>query len=231
MKQAVIYARISTEYQQEGSSLEEQEHKARLWCELNDYEVKAVCVDSGISGKNSDNRPALQEALASVGRGDALVVYKFDRLARNTVDAITISNNLGKRGVDLVSISQKIDTTSAAGKMMFRMLAVLAEFESDQISERVKGTMQHIRKQKGLVGSIPYGFKRNESVSKSSDKDALIPDDTEQSIICICRELRKDGLSRRKIAAELNRRGFIPRGGKNWHHDTIGRILLNDLTK
>jgi site-specific DNA recombinase len=231
MKSAAIYCRISTDYQKEGASLDEQEHKARLWCELNDYEVKGVFVDSGISGKNADNRPAFQEALACVSKGDALVVYKFDRFARNTVEAITISDSLGRRGVDLVSISQRIDTTTAAGKMMFRMLAVLSEFESDQTSERVKSTMQHIRKQNGLVGSIPYGFKRDDNVTKSSDKDALVLDDTEQKIIKLARQLHTDKLSLRKIGAELSRQGFIPRGGKSWHPDTVKRIVENDLTR
>ena len=68
----------------------------------------------------------------------ALVVYSLSRLARSTKDTIAIGEQLDKAGADLVSLSEKIDTTSAAGKMIFRMLAVMADFEKDQISERTK---------------------------------------------------------------------------------------------
>lgn len=67
----------------------------------------------------------------------------MSRLARSTRDAITTSERLDKAGAALVSLSEKIDTTTAAGKMVFRMLAVLAEFERDQISERTTTAMQH----------------------------------------------------------------------------------------
>jgi hypothetical protein len=82
-----------------------------------------------------------------------------------------------------------------------------------------------------LVGSIPYGFKRNESVTNAKDKDAIIPDDVERNIIAICRRLKGQGLALRKIGAELTKQGFTPRGGKAWHPDTIKRIIENNLTK
>lgn len=61
--------------------------------------------------------------------------------------------------MDLVSLSERIDTTTAAGKMVFRMLAVLAEFERDQVAERTKGALAHLRIQgKRISGKIPYGY-------------------------------------------------------------------------
>ena len=100
-------------------------------------ELVAVHVDAGLSGAKAHNRPALQAALTDACKHKAaLVVYSLSRLARSTKDAIAISERLHKAGADLVSLSEKIDTTSAAGKMVFRMLAVLAEFERDIISER-----------------------------------------------------------------------------------------------
>src|SRR6266581_6504849 len=97
-------------------------------------------VSTGISGN-------LRAEYAGV-----LVVYSLSRLARNTTETLELGERLAKAGADLVSLSEKIDTTSAAGKMVFRMLAVLAEFERDQISERTRVAMQHMRCEGKRVG-------------------------------------------------------------------------------
>jgi DNA invertase Pin-like site-specific DNA recombinase len=125
---ASIYLRVSTAGQAaEGVSLEAQEARARRWAEANGYLVAGVHVDAGISAKWAENRPGLKAALYEVCRTrGALVVYILSRLARSTKDAIGFAERLEKDGTDLVSLSEKIDTTSAAGKMIFRVLAVLA---------------------------------------------------------------------------------------------------------
>ena len=136
---AIGYIRVSTVGQAvEGVSLEAQRDKITAWCAANDAELAGVFVDAGISGKRSDNRPQLQAALEAVSAGSVLVVYSLSRLARSTKDTISISERIEKSGADLVSINEKLDTSSAAGKMLFRLMAVLAEFESDQISERTR---------------------------------------------------------------------------------------------
>ena len=146
---AVGYTRVSTDGQAtDGVSLEAQQARIRAWCEANDYALVNVHVDAGLSGCRADNRPGLQDALTSAARHKAaLVVYSLSRLARSTKDAIAISERLAKNGADLVSLSERIDTTTAAGKMVFRMLAVLAEFERDQVAERTKGALAHLRNQ------------------------------------------------------------------------------------
>lgn len=219
MKQAIIYLRVSTAGQVlDGVSLEAQESKARAWCELNDYEVKAVYTDAGISGKSTLNRDGLQNALNAVKKDNALVVYSLSRLARSTKDTIQISETLNAKGVDLVSLSEKIDTTTAAGKMVFRMLAVLSEFERDQVSERTTAALQHKKAKGERVGGIPYGFKL------AMDKVKLIKDKAEQALIAVCKELKEQGLSLRKIAAKLTEQGFKPRG-KAFYPQTIKLIL------
>ena len=113
----------------EGVSLEAQMAKAQAWAAANGYEVGGIYSDAGISGKRTANRPGLQDALREVcaERGNVLIVYSLSRLARSTKDAIAIAERIEKAGADLVSLTERIDTTSAAGKMVFRMLAVLAE--------------------------------------------------------------------------------------------------------
>ncbi len=160
VKKAIGYVRVSTEGQAvDGVSLEAQTAKIEAWCRVNEFDLTGLFVDAGVSGKRADNRPELQKALISVtGCRGALVVYSLSRLARSTKDTIQISERLDKSGADLVSLSERIDTTSAAGRMVFQMLAVLAEFERNQISERTKAAMAHMRSQGRFTGQVPFGF-------------------------------------------------------------------------
>src|SRR5438128_1777657 len=158
---AVGYVRVSTEVQAaEGVSLEAQRGRIEAWCIANGYELAGLHVDAGISGKRADNRPGLQEAIREVcrHRGSALVVYSLSRLARSVKNTLEIAGRLDRHGADLVSLSEKIDTTSAAGRMVFRMLAVLAEFERDLCGERTKAALS-LKKHRGeCVGEVPLGW-------------------------------------------------------------------------
>ena len=129
-----------------------------------------------------------------------------------------ISDILVKRGADLVSLSEKIDTTSAAGKMVFRMLAVLAEFERDQISERTRMALSHKKTKGERIGSIPYGYRL------AADGSHLETDETEQRIVAQVQQLKRDGLNYREIAEHLVGAGYSPRG-KAWHAQTLKNIL------
>ena len=217
---AVAYIRVSTLLQAtEGVSLEAQEAKIKLWCAANDAELAGVFVDAGISGKRSDNRPQLQAALEAVSAGSVLVVYSLSRLARSTKDTLAISDRLQKANCDLVSLSEKIDTTTAAGKMVFRMLAVLAEFERDQISERVSTVVAHKRSKGERVGQVPFGY------DLAGDGVKLIANDAEQRILEDIRELRASGLSLRDIATQLNTLKLPTKKGGEWKHSTVQSIL------
>lgn len=220
---AIGYVRVSTEGQAaEGVSLEAQEARIRAWCLVNGYALASVHIDAGLSGSKA-NRPALQAALEAACRDHAaLVVYSLSRLARSTRDTLNISERLEKAGADLVSLSEKIDTTSAAGKMVFRMLAVLAEFERDQISERTSSAMRHMKAQGRRVGTIPYGF------DLSPDGRGLLANHREQGALSIMRALRADGLSLRRIAAELERRGISAKNGGTWKAEAIRGILARE---
>ena len=152
-------------------------------------------------------------------KGSALIVYSLSRLARSTKDTIEISEWLTKSGADLVSLSEKIDTTSAAGKMVFRMLAVLAEFERDQIAERTTTAMQFKKAQGERVGAVPYGY------ALDTNGVDLHPDPAEQDVIAQAKELHAGGMSLRKIATELNRRGFVSRTGAVFKPTQIRRMV------
>lgn len=221
MKTAIAYLRVSTQGQvEDGVSLDAQRAKIEAWCTLNDYELAATHVDAGLSGKSALNRLGLQDALNDCRKGSALVVYSLSRLARSTRDTLDISDRLSKAGADLVSLSEKIDTTSAAGKMVFRMLAVLAEFERDQISERTSAALQYKKTQgEKTGGGIPYGY------TLAANGVDLHPDPVEQEVVWQAKQLQTSGLSLRKIAAELQRRGFNARNGQIFQATQIQRMV------
>lgn len=222
-KPAIIYARVSTAGQAaEGVSLDMQEDKARQWAEVNGYPIEGVFVDRGISGRKMENRPELLRALDTVCRySGVLVVYSLSRLARSTAETIIIADRLEKAGADLMSLTEKIDTTSAAGKMVFRVLAVIAEFERDVIAERITAALHHKRDHQEVYNNIPLGFDR--------DGKKLIPNADEEKIIKMVFRLRKKGLSMQKIADHLNADGHTGKNGGKFYAVTIQKILRNPL--
>lgn len=219
---AIGYIRVSTQGQvEDGVSLDAQEAKVRAWAELNGAEV-VIFRDKGISGKRSDNRPGLQDALAAVGKGDALVVYSLSRLSRSTRDTLTIADALAKKEADLVSLSEKIDTTSAAGKMVFRMLAVLSEFERDQISDRTRFALAH-KKANGekTGGDCPFGYRVR--------KGKLYLHAEEQKAVRLILNLAGKGLTLRGICRKLEAAGIARKNGsRSWHPQAVLRIIGNN---
>ncbi|OMD81175.1 MULTISPECIES: recombinase family protein [Paenibacillus] len=123
--------------------------------------TKAGCIkifEEKASGKN-DERTELAKALEYLREGDALVIYKLDRLARSTKKLIELSELLEQRGIELISIRDNIDTTTAVGRAMFKMLAVIAELERDIISERTMAGLEAARA-RGRLGGRPRTDKK-----------------------------------------------------------------------
>ena len=121
------YARVSTHEQNT-----QQQEKA-----LRDAGCERVYIDHGISGATAD-RPELNRLLDQLRDGDVVVVTKLDRLGRSLRDVLDIVETIEQRGAGLRSIAEStIDTTSAAGKLVFAVFAVVAEFERDRIRERI----------------------------------------------------------------------------------------------
>ena len=219
MKQAIGYIRVSTEQQaNEGVSLEAQEARIGAWCVANGYELVKVFIDAGISGKKMENRPELLKARAAVKKGMALVSYSLSRLARSTKDLIEISEEVSKKKGDLVSLSESIDTTTAAGKMMFQMLAVLSEFERNLTAERTAGALQHKKAtNQKYCNQTPYGFAAIEG--------RLVQVQQEAEIVAEIQASRTAGNTLQSIADSLNTRGIPTKTNKQWAPATIHLLL------
>lgn len=113
-----------------------------------------IFTDLGLSGADFQ-RPGLLKALRQIKRGDMLVVWRLDRLGRSLVDLIQTVNGLSKRGCDFRSLTESIDTSSSGGRLVFHMMAAMAEFERAIISERTKAGMEAARARGSRIGRRP----------------------------------------------------------------------------
>ncbi len=132
MESTIGYIRVSTINQaEEGISLEAQRRKIEAYCDLHDMDLTEITQDAGISGKSVSGRPVIQMVIDKVKarKVDNVVVFKLDRLARNLKEACEISELMEKKGVALHSISEKIDTGSATGKLFYHILSAMNEWE------------------------------------------------------------------------------------------------------
>jgi site-specific DNA recombinase len=220
MKKAIGYVRVSTEDQaKEGVSLDNQRRKIELYSEMNDLQLVEIISDEGISGKNL-NRPGVRRVLeiAQKKETDCIIIYKLDRMFRNTVDALNTSQMLDRQGIALHSINERLDTKSAIGKFFFSLMASLAEMERNIISERTVDALA-CKKAKGeRVGEIPLGY---DNVSGQ-----LVENVKEQAIINCILDLRVDGLSYRAIADRLTAESIETKKGLDrWNYQTVRNII------
>ncbi|WP_313527097.1 recombinase family protein [Shinella sp.] len=110
-----------------------------------------IFTDHGLSGADFQ-RPGLLKALRQIKRGDMLVVWRLDRLGRSLVDLIQTVNGLSERGCDFRSLTESIDTSSSGGRLLFHVMAAMAEFERAIISERTKAGMEAARARGSRLG-------------------------------------------------------------------------------
>ena len=138
------YARVSTDDQ----------HLDLQLSALKNFGCTQIFSDHGFSGVRFD-RPGLLDALKAASRGATFVVWRLDRLGRSLAELIALVAQLGRRGVEFVSLTENIDTTSPAGRLTFHMIAALAEFERSLISERTKAGLVSARNRGSILGRPP----------------------------------------------------------------------------
>jgi len=179
------YARVST-------------HKQDLALQkdaLLQFGCEVVYEETGSGAKN--DRPELLNVLKALRSGDALVVWKLDRLSRSIKDLINIVNDLNNRGVQFVSITDNIETTTPSGKLIFHIFSALAEFERGIIRERTSAGLKAARA-RGRKG----GRKRKLSMAQiKSIRTILDSEENERSVEEIARDY---GASRSTVFRALS---------------------------
>lgn len=221
---AVCYARFSPRPSPEDcDSVEKQLERCRAYCAGHGYAVVAEHCDKDLSGGRADNRPGLQQAIATAcARKAVLCVYSLSRLARCTKDAIDLAERLNTAGADLAVIQENVNTRSPMGRFIFTLFSALAQLEREQIAERTSSAMlRHQAKGRRMTRQdrCPYGWRPD-----PADPGRLVEDAAEQAAIIRIRQERQQGRGLREIARALDRAGINCRG-RRWSHSAVRSVL------
>jgi site-specific DNA recombinase len=216
-----LYLRVSTEDQaREGFSLPEQKERLEAYCKFNNYEIVDYYEDAGISAKTGNKRPKFDEMLQDGrdGKINMIIALKLDRITRSIKDWEMLMDYSDKYSVHLAFVNDDINTTTANGKMVSRIMMSVSQNEIERTSERTKMGLVGAIKQGHIPHSAPLGYKH-------VDK-ALVPDPDTKDIIIRIFDMYLEGKSHQKIKNILNEEKVL---GKNWHDSAIERILNNEI--
>lgn len=162
------YCRVSTKQQRDyGHSIEAQRSAIQKYITDNnlDGDVKWYS-DAGISGTDFKTREQFNAMRSSVIRGDVVISYSLSRLGRHTKDILVFTDELSEKGVELVLLQDKVDTSTATGKAFYSMLAVMGTLERDLSIERSKTVIDSRKKEGYTVGKPPFGFDADKTTKK-----------------------------------------------------------------
>jgi len=153
-KRVAVYARISTT--SSGRDPAMQVRELREYCKNRGWKICGEYVDRGISGAK-DSRPELNRLMADGHRRrfDAVAVWKFDRFARSVSHLLRSLETFSSLGIEFISLSEQIDTSTPAGKMVFTVLGAVAELERSLIGERVRAGLRNARARGKRLGRPP----------------------------------------------------------------------------
>lgn len=218
-----LYIRVSTKEQaREGLSLAAQEDLLRKYCKLYEYTVYGVYCDDGYSAKNT-KRPALERLFTDIENHlfDAVIVWKLTRISRNTIDLLKMISFFEKNGVHFVSYSEQFDTGTPVGKLMITLLASIAEFERETISDNVKTALRYRAEKGEPTATQILGYNRKDGFLYINHKEALL-------VQLIFKEYIKC-FNYTEVARRMNKKGYCGKRGKPFRAHQI-RIIITNAT-
>jgi len=222
-----IYVRVSTEEQaKEGFSIRAQIEKLKSYAQIKDWQVYKVYCDEGISGKNIEARPALNEMLTDIKNGKVknVLVFKVDRLTRSTKNLIELVELFTECNCAFNSLMEAIDTDSATGRMFLKIIGIFAEFERENLIERVKlGFERKVKEGYTLAAATTsFGYDRSsgEKIQKINYEEAV-------TVKRIFDMYLNENYSANKIAKTLNTEEIPTKSNRTWNTKTIMLILKN----
>ena len=222
---AAIYVRVSTlEQAKSGYSVPAQKQRLQAFCESQGWDIAGLYADEGVSAKDT-NRPELQRMLNDIESGhiDVVVVYKLDRLTRSVMDLYKLLEAFEQHDCKFRSITEVYDTTTAMGRMFITLVASFAQFERENLGERVQlGMLEKARQGKWTSVHEPFGYR----LDKKEYKLYIVE---EEAIIVrkIFNLYRTTGM--KSIAGILNRNNMLTRKGNRWSDNTIMKTLRNPV--
>lgn len=213
------YVRVSTELQaDEGYSLSAQREDIRRYCQLYNLELMDIISDEGESASTLE-RPGLVRALnmLKVDMVEGLIVSKLDRLTRSVSDLGYLLKNYFT-DYTLMSVSDKIDTSSASGRLVLNIVVSVSQWEREAISERTKKVLQHKKGNGERIGNIPFGKKM------SADGLHIEDNSEEQLILDVIKDMRKGGMSLMAIRQQLINSGNLSRNNNPFTLSHISKL-------
>lgn len=225
IRKVAIYARVSTTNQaEEGYSIDGQIDSLEKYCEAMGWDVYNKYIDAGFSG-GSLKRPEMANLINDVKKGlfDTVLVYKLDRLSRNVRDTLYLIKdvfNINK--IDFVSIQENIDTSSAMGTLFLTLLSAIAEFEREQIKERMQlGKLGRAKSGKSMMwGRTSYGY------NYQKETGSLIINPAQSLVVKYIFERYLAGRSITKLRDDLNEKYPKEIG---WNYRAVRGILSNPV--
>jgi DNA invertase Pin-like site-specific DNA recombinase len=208
---------VSTERQSnEGHSLADQEQRIRGYAQSVGLPLDGIFVEAGVSGgKRLALRPKGAELLATLRPGDHVVATKLDRCFRSACDALNVAEDFRLKGIHLHLLDIGGDVTgNGVAKLVFNVLAAVAEMERGRISERVRSVKQHLRKSGYFTGGhVARGYN-------VTDDGKLVADERWQECLNAMKQMRAEGMPYRTIATEVSEQF-----GMTLDHSTVFRVL------
>jgi len=221
---AAIYARVSSNRQVNGYSLEEQIRLAKERCNMMGWNIRYIFCEDAQSAGTTD-RPKFQTMLQKAEQRafDVLVFWKLDRFCRSLLDVVNMEKKLGEYGVSLHSVTEQIDTTTSFGRFNFRNIASAAEWERDMIKERSRLGMKALAMQHKWPNRLPpLGYnKEKDGHLKINMKEA--------KLVRYIFKRYKQVRSMPQVAFELNTRGIKTKRAKKWSAPSIKNIIDNEI--
>ena len=223
-KKCGLYMRVSTEDQaREGFSLPEQRERLESFCKFKGYEIIDYYEDAGISAKTGNYRPEFERLKNDIKakKVNTIVALKLDRITRSIYDWENLMTFLDENDAYLDCVNDEINTTSANGKMISRLLMSVSQNEIERTSERTKVGLAGAIKCGHIPHVAPLGYKHE-------DKKLVIDYSTKDIIVRIF-DLYYNGYSYQKISNLFNEEKVL--GKDNWRDSTIQTILENEIYK